>query len=237
MPVLGVCLGMQLLFESLRGARRRRGLGLLAGEVRAARRRRAASCRTSAGTRCAGRAASPLTAGLPDPSCLLPRALLRAAARRPGASCSARREYGERFATVVGLAATSSARQFHPEKSSAHGLALLRQLRAAVHAGAPLDPLPGDRHPRGQGRAAGQGRLRREDRLRRPTAGGGARVGRRRARASCTSSTSTARGRARRRTSTTSSRSPPSCASRSSAAAACARSARCATRCAPAPSA
>ena len=39
-PVLGICLGMQLLFESHHRARRRRGLGLLRGPVRGARRAR-----------------------------------------------------------------------------------------------------------------------------------------------------------------------------------------------------
>ena len=70
--------------------------------------------------------------------------------------------------------------QFHPEKSSRDGLRAAAQLRAACARRSPRDPLPGDRHPRRQGRAARAGRLRRRDRLPRRPARGRARRGSRR---------------------------------------------------------
>ena len=63
-PLLGICLGMQLLFESSHRARGRAGLGILPGHGHARCSRRA--CRTSAGTSSPSSATSALTEGLGD---------------------------------------------------------------------------------------------------------------------------------------------------------------------------
>ena len=55
-PILGICLGLQLLFDSTTELGGAAGLGLLAGRGRRARGRRASRSRTSAGRRCAGSA-------------------------------------------------------------------------------------------------------------------------------------------------------------------------------------
>ena len=64
-PLLGICIGMQVLFEESEEHGRHRGLGLLPGRVRAARDRRC-PCRTWAGTGCASAAPHPLLDGLAD---------------------------------------------------------------------------------------------------------------------------------------------------------------------------
>ena len=109
------------------------------------------------------------------PGRLLPRALLRPAPRRRGRR--ARRERLRRRRSPA-----SSARgsvfgvQFHPEKSSRDGLRMLANF-AALAAGRPHDPLPGDRHPRRPGRAPRPGRLRRPRPSTATPAGGGPRAG------------------------------------------------------------
>ena len=69
-----------------------------------------------------------LTADLPcGRPALLPRALVRGAARPIRRDVVATAEYGERFATIVAHGSVLGV-QFHPEKSSADGL---RDARAA----------------------------------------------------------------------------------------------------------
>ena len=141
-PLLGVCLGMQLLFERSEEIEPTDGLGLIPGAVTALRtaglrvphigwnevalRARLAADRRSP----AGR--------LP----LLPRPFARRFAPPTRETSSARTEYGERFASIVQRGATVFGVQFHPEKSSSHGLRMLRELRR---------PVP---HARASGRAA-----------------------------------------------------------------------------------
>ena len=240
MPLFGSCMGMQLLFESSDEHEGATGLGLLRGAVRPLRRRRpeAAAHRLERGALGARVAA----AGRPArPGDLLPRALATRPHPADPRTCSASSEYGAPFASVVARDNVFGA-QFHPEKSSTHGLAPAAQLRAALPARGRLSPMmrlyPAIDISDGKAVRLDQGRLRRQDRLRRRPAGGGPRVGRRRARATCTSSTSTAPREGRPQN-----LAPPrahhraSSACRSSTAAACATSAPCATRCAPAPSA
>ena len=126
--MLGICLGMQLLFEASAEHEGAAGLGLLPGEVtpleapklphigwnRVALER---PSRPHGGARRGGR--------------LLPRALVRLPARARTATSSGRGEYGERFASIVERDNVAGV-QFHPEKSSRDGLALLANFVAAA---------------------------------------------------------------------------------------------------------
>jgi glutamine amidotransferase len=122
-PVLGICLGMQLLFERSQEHEVTDGLGLLAGEV---------SLLDGGGLRIPHigwndvrfERPSPLTAGLPRESCAFYHVHSLAARPEDPADVIATTEYGERFATVVSHGNVFGV-QFHPEKSSRDGLALL----------------------------------------------------------------------------------------------------------------
>jgi imidazole glycerol-phosphate synthase subunit HisH len=122
-PVLGICLGMQLLFERSQEHELTDGLGLLAGEVRPL---------TGAGQRIPHigwndvrfERPSPLTAGLPGDGCAFYHVHSLAARPEDPADVIATTEYGERFATIVADGNVLGV-QFHPEKSSVDGLALL----------------------------------------------------------------------------------------------------------------
>jgi glutamine amidotransferase len=122
-PVLGICLGMQLLFERSQEHEVTDGLGLLAGEV---------SLLDGGGLRIPHigwsdvrfERPSPLTAGLPGDSCAFYHVHSLAARPEDPADVVATTEYGERFATVVSHGNVFGV-QFHPEKSSRDGLALL----------------------------------------------------------------------------------------------------------------
>jgi glutamine amidotransferase len=122
-PVLGICLGMQLLFEHSDELEATEGLGLLSGHVSRLR---------SGGLRIPHigwnevefERSSPLTAGLPAGGC--PFYHVHSLAVRPAdpADVVGSTVYGERFATIVARKTVLGV-QFHPEKSSTHGLAML----------------------------------------------------------------------------------------------------------------
>ncbi len=122
-PLLGICLGMQLLFERSEELEPATGLGLIAGEV---------TRLNTHGLRIPHigwnevtfERASALSQALPAPSCPFYHVHSYAARPRHDADVLGSTEYGERFATVVGRG-TIFGVQFHPEKSSAHGLAML----------------------------------------------------------------------------------------------------------------
>jgi glutamine amidotransferase len=123
-PLLGICLGMQLLFDSSTElAELTPGLGLIAGEVRAldARGQRVPhigwnEVRLERGCE--------LTAALPGAGAPFYHVHSYAAHPADPQDVVGTTEYGERFATVVARGAVYGT-QFHPEKSSRDGLALL----------------------------------------------------------------------------------------------------------------
>lgn len=127
-PLLGICLGMQLLFERSNELGETEGLGLIPGNVSGLR---------TGGLRVPHigwsevrfERVSPLTVGLPDGGC--PFYHVHSFAARP-ADCAVvvgTADYGERFATVVAHGSVFGV-QFHPEKSSGHGLRMLANFSA-----------------------------------------------------------------------------------------------------------
>ena len=135
-PLLGICLGMQLLFESSDELERTEGLGLLQGEVTAL---------DTGGLRLPHigwnevrfERRSCLTSGLEQGG--RPFYHVHSFAPRPSSTADivGTTEYGERFATIVEHEAIWGV-QFHPEKSADDGLQLLGNF-AAQCAGGPVD--------------------------------------------------------------------------------------------------
>ena len=121
-PLFGSCMGLQLLFEDSEEHGGAEGLGILRGSVR---RLRAPGLNLPHIGWNAVRwtTPSPLTDGLPDPSYLYHVHTFAPEPTDP-ADVLGTTDYGETFATVVGSGNVFGA-QSHPEKSSAHGLALL----------------------------------------------------------------------------------------------------------------
>ena len=122
-PLLGICLGMQLLLDSSDELEPNEGLGLISGEV----------TRLHPGTlriphigwnEVRFERASPLTSELPERGC--PFYHVHSYAARPSVpdTVLGTTEYGERFATIVGRDSVFGV-QFHPEKSSLTGLRML----------------------------------------------------------------------------------------------------------------
>jgi imidazole glycerol-phosphate synthase subunit HisH len=122
-PILGICLGMQLLFERSEELEPTAGLGLIAGEVK---------WLETGGLRIphigwnevSFKRASPLLEGLPETGAPFYHVHSLAAHPSHAGDILGMTEYGERFATVVQRGAIFGV-QFHPEKSSGHGLRML----------------------------------------------------------------------------------------------------------------
>jgi imidazole glycerol-phosphate synthase subunit HisH len=122
-PLLGVCLGMQLLFDSSDELEPTPGLGLIAGEVT---RLEADGLRIPhiGWNEVRFERRSPLTAELPEPGRPFYHVHSFAARPRDPETIIGTTDYGEQFATIVGHGAVFGV-QFHPEKSSRDGLRLL----------------------------------------------------------------------------------------------------------------
>ena len=133
-PLLGICLGMQLLFESSEELEPTEGLGLISGTVR---RLEAGGLRVPhiGWNEVRFVRPSPLTAGLPPDGCAFYH--VHSLTPRPSAPADVvgTTEYGERFAAIVERGSVFGV-QFHPEKSSGDGLRLLENF-VAVCARAP----------------------------------------------------------------------------------------------------
>jgi glutamine amidotransferase len=143
-PVLGICLGMQLLFERSEELGATEGLALIEGEVTSLR---APGMRIPhiGWNEVRFERESPLTDGLPGSGRPFYHVHSLAARPRYAADIVGSTEYGERFATVVGRGSVFGV-QFHPEKSSGDGLQMLasftricaaRRAGAGAGAGAP----------------------------------------------------------------------------------------------------
>jgi imidazole glycerol-phosphate synthase subunit HisH len=122
-PLLGICLGMQLLFDSSEELGTTPGLGLIAGEV----------MRLDAGglriphigwNEVRFERSSPLIGELPSRGCAFYHVHSYAARPADHDTIVGTCEYGERFVTFVAREAVFGV-QFHPEKSSLNGLRML----------------------------------------------------------------------------------------------------------------
>ncbi len=124
-PLLGICIGMQVLFETGREGGTHQGLGLIEGEVS---RIEAPGLKIPhMGWNQIEMADDPLFKGITGrPNMYFVHSYC---ARTPDANVSAWTEYGERFPAAVHKGNVYGT-QFHPEKSGETGLQILRNFGA-----------------------------------------------------------------------------------------------------------
>ena len=128
-PVLGLCLGMQLLFDRSVELGGDTGLGLLGGDVVDLRPEPATLKIPHIGWNVVTMAReSPLTEGLPE-RCAFYHVHSFVARPADPADVLGRGDYGGSFVSIVARDPIYGV-QFHPEKSSTHGLGLLRNFTA-----------------------------------------------------------------------------------------------------------
>ncbi len=137
-PLLGICLGMQVLFEASEEFGSTAGLGLIGGAVTPIR---AGGLRIPhiGWNEVRFERSSALTAGLPQGG--RPFYHVHSLAARPAdaADVIGTTEYGERFATAVTHGNIHGV-QFHPEKSSRDGLQMLAGFAALCGKGTRPNP-------------------------------------------------------------------------------------------------
>jgi glutamine amidotransferase len=131
-PTLGICLGLQLLFERSSELGGAEGLGFLAGEVGPLE-APGLKIPQIGWNAISWKRASRLCSGLPDPTAFYH---VHSFAPRPadGDDVLATAEYGSEFVTAVAREPVYGV-QFHPEKSGPHGLRLLGNFAAICGAG------------------------------------------------------------------------------------------------------
>ena len=122
-PLLGVCVGLQLLFEASEENGTHRGLGWLPGTIRRFPRKAQLKIPQIGWNRVERQREDPILANIPDRSYFyFVHGYIAEAAPE---HTLARTEYGIRFASLIRHGTIWGA-QFHPEKSAKHGLRLLR---------------------------------------------------------------------------------------------------------------
>lgn len=138
-PLLGICLGMQLLFEASEEFGSTPGLGLIGGMVTPIR-AGGLSIPHIGWNEVRFERPSALTVGLAQTG--RPFYHVHSLAARPAdaADVVGSTEYGERFATAVTRGAIYGV-QFHPEKSSRDGLQMLADFAALCGDGARPNPV------------------------------------------------------------------------------------------------
>lgn len=139
-PLLGICLGMQLLFEASEEIETTDGLGLLGGGVTELRTDRLRVPHIG-WNEVRFERPSRLTTGLPDSGCAFYHVHSYAVRPADPADAVGTTEYGERFATIVEHGTVTGV-QFHPEKSSVHGLQLLANFVSLCRAWGMAAPTP-----------------------------------------------------------------------------------------------
>jgi imidazole glycerol-phosphate synthase subunit HisH len=122
-PVLGICLGLQLAFDSSTELGGASGLGIVSGEVRALQAGKLKLPHIGWNEVHLRASASPLTAGLPD-RCAFYHVHSFAPVPAVEQDILGTADYGTPFVTAVHKGSFYGV-QFHPEKSSAAGLRLL----------------------------------------------------------------------------------------------------------------
>ncbi len=122
-PVLGICLGMQLAFDSSTELGGAEGLGIIPGEVRRLAAGELKLPHIGWNELQLARSGCPLTEGLPD-RCAFYHVHSFAPVPSLAEDVLGTADYGEPFVTAVQRGSFYGV-QFHPEKSSAAGLRLL----------------------------------------------------------------------------------------------------------------
>lgn len=135
-PLLGICLGMQLAFDSSTELGGAEGLGIVPGQVRQLR-TEGRKLPHIGWNEVAFQKPSPLTADLPE-RCAFYHVHSFVPEPADPSHVLGSGEYGERFVTAVQRESFYGV-QFHPEKSSAAGLRLLANFaRVCIAARAPV---------------------------------------------------------------------------------------------------